>query len=204
MSSLLKRFEGHLNALNTTRKKVEGLQIKGFLVRRDIERIYEGIFLDAITSMEAMLEKMFIRYLMAKDSSMAISRIQVKSPIVAREILLGGDKKYLDWLPYEKTEKRARAFLRAGRPFTQLDDTYKKTLSEMLVIRNAIAHQSSHAEARFEKMISGQPLLPHEKTPAGYLRSKIDPSTTRYQFYVAEMAVIIRCLQQEYEYCRKT
>jgi len=194
MSSLLNRFEGHLNALNVTRKKVELLYKQDLLVRRDIERIYEGIFLDAITSTEAMLERLFIRCMIAQDCSRAIARINVSSPTVAREVLMGGDKKYLDWLPYDKTEKRAKAFFRGGRPFTQLNSSHRQTLSDILIIRNAIAHKSSHAEAKFNKMINGQPLLPYEKTPAGYLRSKIDLNTTRYQFYVAEMADVIHSL----------
>ena len=194
MSYLIKRFEGHLNALNTTRKKVEKLYARGLLVRRDIERIYEGIFLDAITSTEAMLENIFIQYLVSKKNRGAIARIQVNSHNVARDVLLGGDKRYLDWLPYDKTEKRAKAFFRGGRPFTQLNSIYKQNLSEMLDIRNAIAHESSHAKAKFDKLIHGKPLLPHEKTPSGYLRSKIDPDTTRYQFYASEMVGIIRYL----------
>ena len=197
MSSRLSRFIGHLNALEATRKKVERLYSSGKLVRRDIERIYEGLYLDAITSFESTLETLFISYLTGSLSKRGvIPRVEVRSPTVARDMLLGGDRRFVDWLPYEKTENRAKAFFRGGRPFTDLDTNKKEVLKHVMKIRNAIAHQSAHAIGQFEKLLDEEnlPLPPRERTPAGFLRSKIDPTTTRYQFYVAQIVEIIRFL----------
>ena len=197
MSSRLSRFIGHLNALEVTRKKVEHLYSSGKLVRRDIERIYEGLYLDAITSFEATLETLFIAYLTGGLSKRGVvPRVKVRSPMVARDILLGGERRFVDWLPYDKTESRAKAFFRGGRPFTDLNDDKKRILRHIIKIRNAIAHQSAHAIKQFEKLLDEEalPLPPRERTPAGFLRSRIDLTTTRYQFYVIQMVEIIRFL----------
>ena len=100
-------------------------------------------------------------------------------------------------MPYEKTEKRAEAFFRRGEPFTRLENDDKKMINDdLLIIRNVIAHKSHHARDRFKKFAGNYPLPPKEQTPASFLRSKIDPDTTRQQFYIAEMARIMKQLCQ--------
>jgi len=193
----LNRFEGHLRTLEMTRKKIERLYSQQLLVRRDVERVYEGLYLDAITSLEATIEDLFIRIVTGRSSPAGVVvRVSFNSSQVARDVMLGGERKYLDWLPYSRTEKRAKAFLRGGRPFTRLSSGDKRVLEEMLIIRNAIAHKSPHARKRFQEFASNFPLISRERTPAGFLRSKIDPTTTRYQFYVSEMVRIIQLLSQ--------
>jgi len=193
----LNRFEGHLRTLEMTRKKIERLYSQRLLVRRDVERVYEGLYLDAITSLEATIEDLFIRIVTGRSSPAGVVvRVSFNSSQVARDVMLGGERKYLDWFPYSRTEKRAKAFLRGGRPFTRLSSGDKRVLEEMLIIRNAIAHKSPHARKRFQEFASNFPLVSRERTPAGFLRSKIDPTTTRYQFYVSEMVRIIQLLSQ--------
>jgi hypothetical protein len=98
-------------------------------------------------------------------------RVTFRSPAVARDVILGG-KAYVDWLPYGYTEKRAEAFFRAGEPFSKLTKPEKKSLERMLTIRHAVAHQSRSARRKFEdEVIGASPLLPAERTPAGFLRS---------------------------------
>lgn len=192
MATPSREFIGHMRTLEWTRTKLERLYNQGLLVRRDVERVYEGLYLDAITSFEASIETLFIRILTERITLRGVvAKVSFRSSRVAREVLLGGGRKYLDWFPYEWTEKRARAYFRGGRPFTNLTRADKTTINEMLLIRNAIAHKSPHANARFQQLVAGYPLLGREKTPAGFLRSRIDPTTTRYQFYITEMARII-------------
>ena len=109
---------------------------------------------------------------------------------MARDVVTGG-KAYLSWFPYDWTEKRAQAFFSGGRPFTLLNAADKVFLQDLVTIRNAVAHQSSHALRKFEKrLISGTPLLPRERTPVGYLRSilRAAPVQTRYEQIAAECA----------------
>ena len=189
------RLAGHLRTLEQTRKKIEGLFRKGLLVRRDVERVYEGLYLDAVTSFEAAIEDLFIRIITNRASPTGVTaRVSFRSSQIARDIMLGGERKYLDWFPYNKTEQRAKAFLRGGQPFTRLSSTQRNKLDDIIVIRNAIAHKSSHSKKKFQNLVNSLPLHPREKTPAGFLRSRIDVNTTRYQFYSREMINIIRLL----------
>ena len=195
--STLSRFPGHLSTLEMTRKKIERLCSQGCLVRRDVERVYEGLYLDAITSLEATIEDLFIRIITGRSlPTDVVVRVLFNSSQVARDVVLGGERRYLDWFPYNRTEKRAKAFLRGGRPFTQLSAAEKKVLEEMLIIRNAIAHKSPHARKRFQAFVTNFPLISRERTPAGFLRSKISMTTTRFQFYAFEMVRIIQLLSQ--------
>ncbi|WP_457654152.1 hypothetical protein [Rhodocaloribacter sp.] len=180
-----------------TRKKIEKLYSRGLLVRRDVERVYEGLYLDAITSLEATIEDLFIRIITGRSlPTEVVVRVSFNSSQVARDVMLGGERRYLDWFPYDRTEKRAKAFLRGGRPFTQLSTTDKKVLKEMLIIRNAIAHKSHHSRKKFKDFVVNFPLISRERTPAGFLHSRIDPTTTRYQYYASEMIRIIQLLSQ--------
>lgn len=135
-----RKFIGHLKTLELTRAKIEQLFNRGLLVRRDVERVYEGLYLDAIASLELSLEELFIQILTGRGPSRSVvARVTFRSGQVARDVMLGGERKYLDWLPYERTEKRAKAFLRSGEPFTNIGTSNKRTIEELLSIRHAIA-----------------------------------------------------------------
>ncbi len=188
-------FVGHVRALEWTRTKVERLYSQNSLVRRDVELVYEGLYLDCMTSFESSIEHIFLQLLTGHITLREVTaRVNFKSGIVARDVLLGGEKKYVDWLPYDKTENRAKAYFRGGLPFSKFTNIEKRTIDDMLIIRNAIAHESAHSYNRFQKFISVLPLTPREKSPAGFLRSHIDPTTTRFQLYVAAMARMVTSL----------
>lgn len=192
-------YIGHLNYLNKTRSSMELLLSKGIIVRRDIEQVYTGLYIDAITSLENFIENLFIGLLVERiepPSSQIIPRVTFKSDAVAKDIVLGG-RNYVDWFPYDRTEKRAEAFFRNGLPFKNLDNASKRQLDRIVYIRNAIAHKSSHAKKMFEQNVIGTtPLPPREKTPAGFLRSvfRIAPVQTRYEELVMGMAAIAQRL----------
>lgn len=190
---------GHLKSLELTRLKFELQFREGHIVRRDLEQVYSGLFLEAITSFEAFIEDLFIRLLISgsiRAPSHIVPKALFKSRSIAAQIVLGGQK-YLDWLPYSFTERRAIAFFRNGLPFCSLDRPEKNSIEKWLLIRNVIAHKSKHAKKVFEeKLIEGIPLAPREKTPAGFLRSelRISPTLTRYQYYMLEMARVAQKL----------
>ncbi len=186
-------FIGHLNYLEMTRSKMEGLLSGRIIVRRDIEQVYAGLYLEAITSLEDLVENLFIGLLVGRivhGSPRVVSRVSFQSDLVARDVVLGG-RQYVDWFPYHYTERRAKAFFRNGLPFTQLQARDKTQIERLLYVRNAIAHKSSHAKRMFEQVVIGSlPLTPREKTPTGFLRStfRAAPTQTRYENLVAEMA----------------
>jgi len=193
--SLANKFIGHLNYLEKTRAKMEKLLTTGAIVRRDIEQVYAGLYLEAITSLERLIESLFIGLLVgriAPGSSEIVQRVSFKSDRVARDVVFGG-RNYVDWLPYHYTEQRAKAFFRNGLPFTSLDRADKRQVESLLYIRNVIAHKSSHSERMFEQEVIGAlPLMPRERTPAGFLRSifRTAPVKTQYENVVEEMVEV--------------
>jgi hypothetical protein len=59
---------------------------------------------------------------------------------------------YLDWLPFNtRTEERAKTFFTKGKPFTDLTDSQKQTLSEIIKLRNYIAHKSVESKVKVEE-----------------------------------------------------
>lgn len=191
-NNIANELMGHLRYLDATRSKMEYLFKKGYIVRHDIEQIYEGLFIDAITSFEGLIEKLFIGLLLGNikhTSANVVPRVAFKSPKVAREIVLGG-KPYVDWLPYNYTEQRANAFFRNGYPFTSLGQPEKNSLAKLWCIRNAIAHISQFSLKKFQQKVIGLlPLRPRERTPSGFLRSvfRTRPIQTQYEVSIIEI-----------------
>ena len=196
---LANELVSHLNGLDQTRRKVESLFGTGALVRRDIQQVYAGLYLDAVTSFEDLIEKLFIGLLVGNVTSShagVVPRVTFKSPIIAREIVFGG-RNYVDWLPFDQTEKRAKAFFRNGMPFTSLVKQDRGQIDKLIAVRNAIAHRSAHSQRQFEqRAIGSTPVTPKERIPAGYLRSRfrVSPDQTQYESLVGDMATVAQKL----------
>jgi Cft2 family RNA processing exonuclease len=179
---------------------MEALHADERIALRDLHTVYEALFLRAVTSFEGYLEELFIsivkqrvRYKRSRGVSVLI---QAASNEALLEILLQGAK-YMQWLPYEYTEKRARLYLKDGKPFCDLNDGDKSKIKTISTIRNAIAHKSEYAMREFNRTVIGnQALLRGEKRPAGYLRSQVSANTghNRFMIYIAELARIAETL----------
>lgn len=158
----------------------------------DATLLYEAGFLAAVSSFEALVEELFVGLLVGqlKPSLGDVQpRAAFRSHLVAREFVLAG-RNYADWLPYDRTEDRARVFFRGGRPFTGLLATQTAHLSRCLVIRNAIAHRSRHAHRQFERQVTSPlPLAPRERSPAGFLMSQYSahPPLSRFENLLADL-----------------
>ena len=193
--SCASKFISHLRYIEPTRTKMETFMSKGIIVRRDIEQIYKGLYLEAFCSFERFIEDLFIGLLvgrLAHTSPQVIPRVTFKSDIIARDVVLGG-KRYVDWLPYDHMAERARAFFRNGLPFTSLQSYDVQTIAQICYMRNALTHRSSYAKKIFERKVIGTiPIAPRERNPEGFLRSKfrIAPAQTRYESIIIEMANI--------------
>lgn len=193
--SLSARFLGHLNYLEKTRLRMEALYAQNHIVRRDIEQVYSGLYIEAISSLETYIEKLFLGLLVGNvihNSNKVYPRISFRSHSIARDVVYGG-RQYVDWFPYYRTEMRANAFFRNGFPFTLLDKADKNRIENIFCIRNAIAHKSNYSLKKFEKEIIGSSILmPRERTPVGYLRSRfrIAPLQTRYEQLISNISYI--------------
>lgn len=191
-------FTARLQTFERSRAKIERLLLNGHVTRQDINLFYEGIFLRTVTSFENLIEELFIGFLTGRitPAQTVQPRVNFRSSAVARDVVLGG-RAYVDWLPYEYTEKRADAFFRAGLPFRKLDKSEKRSLDRIITIRNAVAHQSRAALKKFEnQIITTAPLLPSERTPAGFLRSvfRLTPPQTQYEEIANTCALLARKL----------
>lgn len=198
-SDLANDFTNYLQSLESVRTKMEGLFVVGWLTEDEIEHVYSGLFLDAFTAFESLIEQLFISLLIGDCQSNepdVVLRARFNSYDIAQDIILG-ERSYVDWLPFEgKTLKRATAFFENGYPFYRLknDDTLRpflRNIERFAAIRNAIAHKSKHAQQRFEREVSGNsPLPPRQRKPAGYLRSTVNRTQVQYQVIVNELNLI--------------
>jgi hypothetical protein len=176
---------------------MERLVRAGHANPRDARLFYEGIFLRTVTTFEGLIEDLFVGLLAGHIISGTVHpRVTVKSHAVARDVIFGG-RPYVDWLPYNHTNKRAEAFFRGGFPFCNLTKSDIKDLERIVAIRNAVAHQSRASRRTFERhVIAGAALLPIERTPAGYLRSifRTAPDQTRYEEIASTCTILARKL----------
>jgi len=191
-------FTARLRRFERSRAKLERLLLRGHVKRHDVSLFYEGIFLRTVTSFESLMEELFVGLLSGGivPRHNVRPRVTFRSAAIARDVMLGG-KAYVDWLPYRHTENRASAFFRGGQPFSNLDKADVKSLDRMLTIRHAVAHQSRAARRKFEdEVIGSTPLLPVERTPAGFLRSvfSVMPPRTQYEDIAGTCALLARKL----------
>ena len=197
-ASLSDAYVSRLRRFDRARAKVERLFRSGHFARHDAALFYEGIFLRTVTTFEGLMEDLFVGLLAGsvRPGRNVLPRVTFRSHTVARDVMLGG-RAYVDWLPYHHTEKRAEAFFRGGLPFCVLEGGDKRELERIILIRNAVAHQSRDARQKFErKVIGAAPMLAVERTPAGYLRSifRTAPDQTRYEEIANTFAILARKL----------
>jgi hypothetical protein len=186
----LGKFQRSLQRLDYTRDRMERLFTDGQIRKVDLDSVYEALFLRAVTSFEAFLEDLFLAILVGR---IRYSRrrvrvlMSVSSAEALMQILLQGNA-FMNWLPFANTEKRAKLYLKDGRPFTDLNDGDKSQLKTITVIRNAIAHKSAHALSEFDRTVIGSnSLLQRERSPAGFLRSQSGPAQTKFEVYMGHL-----------------
>ncbi len=194
-SHLAKDYVKHIDALDRLRRKQEALHQDGQLSRRDVEQIYEALYLRCITSFEALIEELFVSLLCGAVGARADirPRIQVGSKQVARDVIRG-QRKWVDWLPFDRTIEMAEAFFRGGRPFSSMSGDDRAFLDQSVCIRNAIAHQSRHALNVFNRqVVAHHSLAPRDRKVCAFLRTTFTISPipeTRYEYYATRLARI--------------
>lgn len=190
-----KSLISYLESLEITRRKVETAFSNNHISKRDIEKIYDGLYLNAIGSFENFLEELFFGLLSNKLTvSRAIRpRVTFTSVHAIRKVLLGKND-YLKWLPYNLTINMAGIYFFGKTPFICLENKEIEDLQKMVWVRNAVAHKSPYAMKKFEKhVIGGLTLPPSEKNPSGFLRGnfRVSPLQTRYEDYINSIAQIV-------------
>jgi hypothetical protein len=197
---LLTSFQARLAQLARARVRMEKLYDDDGVALRDTLALYEALFLRAVVAFEEFLEEVFFLMMQRRITRApqpvhlgpGYCRISPRfraGPVVMREVVFQGEN-YLKWLPIRDTIDRAELYLIEGRPFTNLDVADKQVLHDITTVRNAISHNSAHSLRTFLKMIEGMPLLRGESTPAGFLRSKSNPTQTRFEVYMGNLGTI--------------
>lgn len=183
--------------LNGYVQRIERVRASRGLSDSDANRAYAGALLAFHVSVERSLERLFLGTVMGRftyTSRPITPLVVIRSEVVARAVVKG-DRKYLDWLPYNYTASRAEAFLSGGRPFADLGRTDIAAFERLSVVRNAIAHDSSHALKQFRaQFVVGRPLPVGQQSPAGYLRGQHSTGQTRFEFMLAETVAVFRRL----------
>lgn len=175
---------------------MERLAAGGELGQADLRRVYAGAYLSFYTYTERSIERLFLGLLMERFDLVGVRPlVDVRSELVARAIVVGG-RSYADWLPLERhTVPRAQAFLSQGKPFSEVPRADIRTLDRVSIVRNALAHESSHALRQFRKAFTrDRPIPPDQRSPAGYLRGQHALGTTRLSNFFAETVDVFRRL----------
>lgn len=186
-----------LQAIERTRKKVEALLQSKDVCVRDMNAIYAGLFTNAIIVLESFIENLFVGLLAGScNQPGCLPRAKFSTRPTAMAFVLGG-KEYVEWLPYERTKKRADLFFKMGHPFSLLPTNLEEKIKKSTLIRNALVHTSRFAREQFEEKVMGDtPLAPRERTPIGFLRSqlRIDPVQHRFEIYTLAFSETARIL----------
>ena len=193
--NLASKFSGHLRNLEYTRAKMERLFAGGEIVSRDINQVYVGLYLEVITSFEGFIEKLFVGLLTGTytvSTQPVVPLVAFRNRRAVEPIMLQ-QRRYLDWLPYENTVRRAKQFFRNGVPFSSMAEKDKELIQQCMYIRHAIVHKSNYSFKRFNDHVLGnQNLMSWERKPAGYLRSVLQtgPNKSRYEYFAQEISSI--------------
>jgi len=167
------------------------------LTRTDVERAYTGAFLSFLTYYENAWERLFLGLLVGTTTHPrpVVPLIEVRSAPIARKVVTGRGRGYVDWLPADRSIDLAKIFLRGGRPFTDIPGGDKSILNRYMTVRNALAHDSHYALDKFKRdVIQGHPLPPAECRPAGYLRGSHTIGQTRMNLALSELTLVMRRL----------
>lgn len=201
-------FRSRTSNLSAARVRIDGLLASGTIPQRDAEEIYRGLFLGLLVSFEHALEDLFIGLLVPSRGYTSLDRrvhprITLRSREIAWDLLFQEvkqrDKRYIDWVPLERTTRLAGAFFTGGRPFSYLTDAARpvalaqtpQLVSNAQLIRNALAHPSRAAQSKFERIVLPSGLLPRERRPAGFLMGTGPQGTPRIEFYAEQLLVAV-------------
>ena len=171
--------------------QVDALLASGAIRRYQACLLYESLFLSLVKQFEQASEEYFVG-LVAGTHSCAVGGYRCLAIVPSRQSarrVVHGERKYLDWIPYNKyTPRRAWGFFASGKPFVKAPADIDRNLQQVACLRNAIAHASPHSLAMFRKEVIGNLiLLARERTPAGFLMSvhAAHPRQTRFDLFAS-------------------
>lgn len=173
-----------------TLKNINSAHQRNHIVRRDVGQAYEAIFLQVVVSFELFVEDLFLGLATNSVTHPRPCKPRVAFPNVdiARRIV--GRGRYIDWLPLPRTLEKSQIFFDdTGNPFPCLTSAQLTEVERTLLIRNLIAHKSTHAYAAFQrKVLAGLMLPPRNRDLLGYLQYPHTANATKYDYHIGELS----------------
>lgn len=158
--------------------------------RRDL--LIEIAFLRAFTSWEIFLEETFLLYLLGHQppKGSAPRRYGFPQDKDAASEWCSDGKPYAKW-DTKEVLKRANRWFKDGKPFTPALQSQQSRLKQLVTIRNAVAHESSAARAKFENVVRTElQALPPGITVGGFLlalQPNSNPPLTYLDLYLGHV-----------------
>lgn len=123
---------------------------------------------------ENFVEAVFIRYMCGSTSASGggptLLQLRQRNIGAATAELLQGQP-FVNWT-YDETVSRASIYFVNGEPFTTPLGAVKRTIEDVAIVRNAIAHRSASAKDRFRNLVRRViGYVPRGMTPGRFLLS---------------------------------
>lgn len=129
----------------------------------DVHKLSEGLFLNAWTHWEAFLRRLFIRDLATDPNGVLgidVAKFRSKGAAarLAERIVEHPDEgKFVEWSRYDVLRSRANELPGAGHRYASMTGAQVTSIARIKTIRNAVAHRSDEAWAKFRKLVLGPP-----------------------------------------------
>lgn len=135
--------------------------------------ITELAFFTAFLAWEAFLEESFVLYLAGRKVARARSPRRYAFPPnlqTATQWVIPEGQDYASWTIASRVSVRAERFFQGGWPYAPVLRSNQAALDESRVLRNAIAHASASAQAKFENLVRNRMgALPANVTVGAFL-----------------------------------
>lgn len=171
-------------------KNVRSVQ-NAYIANRDIELMYDGMFLKSITIFESFIEELFIGLLYDNYTLNTKKKVQ-KHTFPSRKLVLNFLKhknSYIEVMPYKKLKDSSKVFFKKENPFINISENSKNSLNEIYIIRNAIAHKSQYADLKYKKLLLNKGVTNPKlfNSPARFLKTLHSPNQSTFNNYILEL-----------------
>lgn len=192
-ADLYASLERRVNGLRRARAAGEQALRSASLRARELGLLYEATFLNLAITFEVFQENLFYSSLLGDAEIASVHAIISfrNRPQAERFVLATERSPFLSWTKTKEAIERAHRFLASGRPFSRLErrDRDAGVLKSVVVIRNAIAHQSGVAKQEFSRL----PGARATRRPGDYLRLRVGP-VTQHEVLCREVLRIAKAL----------
>lgn len=159
--------------------------------------VAELAYLRCFLAWEVFLEEVFVCYALGKPAPNGTTFETYVAPpneAHARGMITGEGRAFVSWNRPKAVRERAQLFFREGEPFSPALLTISTILSDMIVVRNRIAHRSTSARAKFLDLVRLRlGSVPPGISPGRFLLAPgVTPTLRRIDEYLTELRVVAR------------